>query len=166
MSDRASGTAPQLSCPDCGARATGRAGACADCGYRFLEDPGRPTHSRAQWGRVRDLALMAGGVASLGIAAVVAVWGVGGDPRGTANERRAGPDVLSEHPLSGPAAERLLEERFTSFRDDDSASASCSALEPRPVHAIRWCRIRYPGGTERTVIVLSHPQGRELLIER
>jgi hypothetical protein len=109
---------------------------------------------------------MAGGVAALGIGAVVAVREGGGDARGTANERQPGPDVLSEHPLSGRAAERLLEDRFTSFRDDDSASASCSALEPRPAHAIRWCRIRYPGGTERTVIVLTHPQGRELLIER
>jgi hypothetical protein len=166
MSDRASGTAPQLSCPNCGARASGRARACADCGYSFLEDPGRPAPSRERRRRVRHVALLAGGVAALGLAAVLAIPEGGGDPRGSANERPAGPDVLSERPLSGRAAERLLEERFTSFRDDDSASASCSALEPRPAHAIRWCRIRYPGGTERTVIVLSHPQGRELLIER
>jgi hypothetical protein len=166
MSDRASGMAAQLSCPDCGAHATGRARACPDCGYRFLEDTGRPAHSRERRRRVEHVALLAVGVAALGLAAVLAIPEGGGDPRSTANERRAGPDVLSEHPLSGRAAERRLEERFTSFRDDDSASASCSALEPRPAHAIRWCRIHYPGGTERTVIVLSHPQGRELLIER
>jgi hypothetical protein len=166
MSDRASGMAPQLSCPSCGARASGRARACPDCGYRFLEDPGRATHGRPPWRRIRDAALMTGGVAALGLGAVVAFRDGGVDPRSTANEPRPSPDVLSEQPLSGRAAERLLEERFTSFRDDDSASASCSALEPRPAHAIRWCSIRYPGGTERTVIVLSHPQGRELLIER
>jgi hypothetical protein len=165
MSDRASGTAPQLSCPNCGARATGRARACADCGYRFLEDPGRAPHSRPQWRGIRDVALMTAGVAALGIGALVVVREVGGDARGTAGDREAGPDVLSEHPVSGRAVERLLEERFTSFRDDDSASASCSRLEPRPAHAIRWCSIRYPGGTERTVIVMTH-QGRELVLRR
>jgi hypothetical protein len=51
-------------------------------------------------------------------------------------------------------------------RDGDSAAARCSALEPRPAHAIRWCRIRYARGGERTVIVLTNPQGFELLVER
>jgi hypothetical protein len=32
--------------------------------------------------------------------------------------------------------------------------------------AARRCRIRYTGGPERTVIVLSNPQGYELLVER
>ena len=74
--------------------------------------------------------------------------------------------MLARHPLSARAAERRLEERFGSAGDDDTASARCSALQPRPAHAIRWCRIRYAHGGERTVIVLSNPRGHELLVER
>lgn len=90
----------------------------------------------------------------------------GQDPPGPVGERRSGPEVLARHPLSARAAERRLEERFGSADDDDTASARCSALQPRPAHAIRWCRIRYAHGGERTVIVLSNPQGHELLVER
>jgi hypothetical protein len=90
----------------------------------------------------------------------------GQDPPDAAEERRGGPEVLSRRPLSGRAAEARLEERFGSAGDDDTAAARCSALQPRPAHAIRWCRIRYAHGGERTVIVLSNPKGYELLVER
>jgi hypothetical protein len=154
----------QPSCPDCGAGASARAEVCPECGYRFVEGR-RPAGRRG--GRV--LAPAAVGVVALGLAAfVLAGEGDEADPdaRVTAPGGPAGPEVLADRLLSGPAVERRLEERFSSLRDDDSASARCSPLEPRPVHAIRWCEIRYPSGSERTVIVLSNPAGRELLIER
>jgi hypothetical protein len=105
--------------------------------------------------------------AALGLAVAVAAVVVlaDGDEPDPAAAARQGPEVLSMHPLSTHAAERRLEARFTSAQDDDSAAARCSELEPRPAHAIRHCRIRYPGGAERSVIVLSNPQGHELLVE-
>ncbi len=158
------------SCPECGARATARSKACAQCGYRFVEDSPRPERPRRHFG---TLALTAGAVATLAATAIAVAPG-GGEPddggpdrRGAAeDESRTGPELLSRRPLSRRAAERRLEERFGSARDDDTASARCSALQPRPAHAIRWCRIRYAHGGERTVIVLSNPQGYELLVER
>jgi hypothetical protein len=78
---------------------------------------------------------------------------------------RTATELLSNHPLSTREAERRLEARFTSPRDDDSAAARCSAREPRPAHAIRHCRIRYPNGTQRTVVLLLDARGRELLSE-
>jgi hypothetical protein len=137
---------------------------CAACGYRFVEGR-RPAARRG--GRV--LALLAVGVVALGLAAfVLAGQGEEAAPhvREVAPRGPAGPEVLADRLLPGPAVERRLEVRFSSQRDDDSASARCSPLEPRPAHAIRWCEIRYPSGMERTVIVLSNPGGRELLIER
>jgi hypothetical protein len=115
---------------------------------------------------------LAAGVLAAAAALMVALGGgeaddAGAERRGAAADRvRTGPEVLSRSPLSARAAERRLEARFVSPRDDDTASASCSALEPRPAHAIRWCRIRYAHGGERTVIVLSNPQGYELLVRR
>jgi hypothetical protein len=154
----------QPSCPDCGAGASARAEVCAECGYRFVEGRRPAVH-----GGGRVLALAAVGVVALGLAAFV-LSGEGDEAEPDARERGprgpSGPEVLAERLLPGPAVERRLEERFTSPRDDDSASARCAPLEPRPAHAIRWCEIRYPSGTERTVIVLSNPGGRELLIER
>jgi hypothetical protein len=172
------------SCPDCGAQASARSKACAECGYAFVEDPPRPGRPRrrsltpgapggAEGRRYATFSLAAGLLAAATAAALlVALDGgeadeAGPDRRGAAADRvRTGPEVLSRSPLSARAAERRLEERFVSPRDDDTASASCSALEPRPAHAIRWCRIRYAHGGERTVIVLSNPQGYELLVRR
>jgi hypothetical protein len=152
------------SCPDCGAGVPARAEVCAECGYRFVE--GRRRAGRRGG---RALALAAAGVVALGLAAFV----LAGEEDEAASDGRvpvpkapAGPEVLADRLLPHRAIERRLEERFSTLRDDDSASARCSPLEPRPVHAIRWCEIRYPNGSERTVIVLSNPAGRELLIER
>lgn len=154
----------QPSCPDCGARATAQAKACAECGCRFLEDSPSAARTRAASGRrVRAAALAAGGVGALACAAILVAGSAG--EAGDATSDRAASNLLSSHPLSARAAERQLEARFTWPRGDRSASARCSQLQPRPAHAIRHCRIRYPGGTERTVIVLTNPQGHELLVE-
>jgi hypothetical protein len=115
------------------------------------------------------VAMAAVGVAVLGTAVLVSSGGegeAGRDARSVASPGPTGPDVLADRLLPGPAVERRLEERFTSAGDDDSASARCAPIEPRAAHAIRWCEIRYPSGSERTVIVLSSPGGQELLIER
>jgi hypothetical protein len=172
------------SCPDCGARASARSKECAECGCAFVEDPplaGRPRRRSltpgapggAEGRRFATLSLAAGVLAAATAAVLLVALGgreaddAGPERRGVAADRvRTGPEVLSRRPLSARAAERRLEERFVSPRDDDSASARCSALEPRPAHAIRWCRIRYARGGERTVIVLSNPQGFELLVRR
>jgi zinc ribbon protein len=150
----------EISCPNCDAPAPARARVCAACGYRFLEDrrPGRAL-------------LAAAAVAALVAAAVIVIPG-GDDAPSTDVEAGRAPDsprvpteLLSNHPLSRRAAERRLEARFTSLRDDDSAAARCSARLPRPAHAIRHCRIRYPNGGQRAVVVLLDARGRELLSE-
>ena len=146
------------SCPNCDAPAPPGARLCSSCGYRFLEDrrPGRAL-------------LAAAAVAALVAAAVVVIPG-GDDARPADVERGRAPDLprvptelLSEHPLSAREAERRLEARFTSERDDDSAAVRCAGREPRPAHAIRHCRVRYPNGTQRRVVVLLDARGRELL---
>jgi hypothetical protein len=145
-----------LSCPACGARAAAHADACGGCGYRFVE---RGVRRR----RVPGVALGGAALAAVAAAgAAVALLAGGDDPAPAA---RSGPEVLSPHPLSARDAERRLEARFASAQDDDSAAARCSELEPRPAHAIRRCRIRYPGGAERTVVILTNPQGHELLMD-
>jgi hypothetical protein len=148
------------SCPSCDAPAPARARVCPACGYRFLEDrrPGRTLLALA-------------GIAALVAAAVLLISG-GDDGPSTDVEAGRAPDpprvlteLLSEHPLSASEAERRLEDRFTSSRDDDSAAAHCSRREPRPAHAIRRCQIRYPNGGNRQVVLLLDARGRELLSE-
>jgi hypothetical protein len=149
------------SCPSCDAPAPAQARVCPTCGYRFLEDrrPGRTL-------------LAVAGVAAAVAAAAVLISG-GSDGTSTDVEADRAPDsprvlteLLSDHPLSRREAERRLEARFTSHRDDDSAAARCSVREPRPAHAIRRCQIRYPNGGNRQVVVLLDARGRELLSER
>jgi hypothetical protein len=147
-----------ISCPNCDEPVAARTRVCPACGYRVLEDrrPGRGL-----------VALVA--VAAVGAGAVILI--PGGDEAPSTDARvRPAPDpprvlaeLISNHPLSRRAAERRLEERFTSLRDDDTAAARCSAREPRPAHAIRHCRIRYPSGASRPVVVLLDARGRELL---
>lgn len=148
------------SCPNCDAPAPARARVCPNCGYRFLEDrrPGRA------------LVAAAAIAAAIGTAVVLLPGGDDPPPTGAAAQRPADPprvptELLSNRPLSTRAAERRLEARFTSMRDDDSAAARCSGREPRPAHAIRHCRVRYPNGTFRRVVLLLDARGRELLSE-
>ena len=149
------------SCPNCDAPAPPGARVCEACGYRFLEDrrPGRAL-----------LAVV--GVVVLVAVAVILIPGGGSGPDFADVERGRAPDsprvpteLISEHPLSARQAERRLEARFTSPQDDDSAAVRCAGREPRPAHAIRHCRVRYPNGTQRGVVVLLDARGRELLSE-
>ena len=148
------------SCPNCDAPAPPGARVCEDCGYRFLEDrrPGRA------------LLAIAAVAAAVAAAVILIPGGEDSPPRGRGEEPR--PDLprrptelISEHPLSTREAERRLEARFTSPQDDDSAAAHCAGREPRPAHAIRHCRVRYPNGAHRLVVVLLDARGRELLSE-
>jgi hypothetical protein len=157
VTDRSHG---QISCPECDLPAPAGARACPACGYRFLEDrrPGRA------------LALIAALAAAVAAAVVLIPGGDGGRPYDVEAGRAADPprvtvELLSNHPLSTREAESVLESRFTSDSDDDSAAARCSAREPRPAHAVRHCRIRYPNGARRQVVVLLDARGRELLSE-
>jgi hypothetical protein len=116
---------------------------------------------------------LAAGALTAAVAAALSVTlggedagGAGQDPPRAAEPSRPAPEVLARHPLSTRAAERRLEERYGGAGEDHAASARCSALQPRPAHAIRWCRIGYAYGGERTVIVLSDPHGYELILER
>ena len=158
MTDRPHG---QISCPECDEPAHARARACEACGYRFLEDrrPGRA------------LALTAALAAAVAAAIVLIPGGDAARPADVeagrpADRPRVTVELLAGHPLSTREAESILERRFTSDSDDDSAAASCSAREPRPAHAIRHCRIRYPNGARRQVVILLDARGRELMSER
>jgi hypothetical protein len=157
MTSRAEG---QISCPECDEPVPARARVCPACGYRFLEDrrPGRA------------LMVSAPVVAAVVAAVVFIPGGDDGRPHDTeagraADRPRAPTELLSNHPLSAREVERRLEMRFTSERDDDSAAARCSGREPKPAHALRHCRIRYPNGSARSVVVLLDARGRELLSE-
>jgi predicted nucleic acid-binding Zn ribbon protein len=148
------------SCPNCDAAAPPGARVCENCGYRFLEDrrPGRA------------LLAVAAVVALVAVAVIVIPGGDDAPPADVESGRapdspRVLTELISEHPLSAGEAERRLEARFTSSGDDDSAAVSCAGREPRPAHAIRHCRVRYPSGTQRRVVVLLDARGRELLSE-
>src|SRR5918999_6170117 len=86
------------SCPDCGARASARSKACADCGYAFVEDPpraGRPWRRSLTSGaaggaearRFATLPLAAGVLAAATAAALLVALG-GGEADGAGAERR------------------------------------------------------------------------------
>jgi hypothetical protein len=147
------------SCPNCDRPAPPRARVCPACGYRFLEDRGPG----------RALAVVAAIGAAVAAAIVLIPGGDDAQPvdvePGRSDLPRVHTWLLSNHPLSTREAERRLEARFTSERDDDSAAARCSGREPRPAHAIRRCSIRYPNGSRRGVVVLLDARGREVLSE-
>ena len=151
-------------CPSCDAPAPIRARSCARCGYRFLEDGG-PGRRPAPPGR-RTVALGIAVALTAAAALIVVAIGGGGD-EGTA--RGAAPvahlEVLSRHPLTARAAERALEDRFITLRDDDSAAARCSGRIPKPAHSVRRCRLRYPSGNERVVVLLTTANGAEVISE-
>jgi hypothetical protein len=126
--------------------------------------PRRPRERRGFSGR----ALAAGGAAVAVVAAVVVLL-LGGDGTNEEPAAGAGPSahlpVLAEHPLGRHALERVLEERFLPAPDDDEADVTCSARIPEPAHSLRRCRVAYPGGSGRDVVVLTNAAGAEVLSE-
>jgi ribosomal protein L40E len=149
-------------CPNCDAPAPVQARSCARCGYRFLEDSGSVRRPRP--GR-RTVVFGAAALVVVGGATVLAVAGASGGNEDAAagNAPPAHLEVLSEHPLATRAAERLLEERFITIRDDDTAAVRCSERVPKPAHSVRRCIVRYPGGIERRVVLLTNASGAEVL---
>jgi hypothetical protein len=149
------------SCPSCDAPAAPAARRCARCGYDFVEDAGR----RPMALPARPL-LAAGGVAAL-VVACIAVLGSGGDPvdAGGADRTSASPylEVVSDHPLSTQAAERLLEGLYTAPGDEESAAVICSGREAKPAHSVRRCEVRYVTGIERRVVLITNARGAEVL---
>ncbi len=116
--------------------------------------------------------LLVAAVTAAVVAAAVIVIPSGDHARTSGAEEGRAPDpprvlteLLANHPLSTREAERRLETRFTSVGDDDSAAVECDGRVPRPAHAIRHCRLRYPNGAQRRVVLLLDARGRELLSE-
>ena len=153
-------------CPRCDAPAPARARACARCGYRFVEtgegqrSPPRPSG--------RQLTIAAG-VAALVAATVGAAAllrdGEDGSTAAGYSAPHAQVDVLSPRPLATRAAERVLKQRYIGVRNDESASVRCSGRVPKPAHSVRRCVVHYPGGVERTVVLLTSANGAEILTE-
>jgi hypothetical protein len=156
----------ETTCPSCDAPAPAMARSCARCGYRFVEDGG-PGRRPARPGRGTLALAVAVAVACVAAAAfvVVATGGGGGEDaaRGAAPVSHLA--VLSRHPLSTRAAERALETRFVTIGHDDNAVARCSGRIPKPAHSVRRCRVRYPGGNEHAVVLLTTANGAEVISE-
>jgi hypothetical protein len=154
------------SCPACDAPAPARARICANCGYRFVEAEAG-SRPRVPAG------VVLGGVAAacLVAAATLALASALGSGDDTPPDEpapvamREPSEVVSAHPLSTAAAERVLEALYVSESDDDTASVSCSAREARPAHSVRRCMVRYPNGSLRLVVLLTNARGAELLRE-
>ena len=152
-------------CPSCDAPAPARAGACARCGYRFFEDGGPADHLP----RPDRTALTLGAAATALVVAVIAAallltgGGSGDDTADVAAAATPHLTVLSQDPLSRRAAERLLEARYLPIPDDDEADVTCSVRIPKPAHSVRRCQVRYPGGVERRIVILTNGRGQEVL---
>jgi ribosomal protein L40E len=148
-------------CPSCDAPAPSGARSCARCGYRFLEAAPGPRERPS----LRPVALYAGALAVAGAAAVLAAGTLGGGDGDLArsSEPRSHLDILAEHPVSTPAAERLLKRRYIGTRNDESASVRCSGRVPKPAHSVRRCIVHYPGGIERRVVLLTSANGAEVI---
>jgi hypothetical protein len=150
-------------CPSCDAPAAAGARSCTRCGYRFLEaGPGPGAPERPSF---RSLALYGGALAAAAVAAVLAVGALGGgdDDIARSSEPHAHLDIISQHPISTPAAERLLKRRYIGTRNDESASVRCSGRVPKPAHSVRRCIVHYPGGIERIVVLLTSANGAEVI---
>jgi hypothetical protein len=112
-------------------------------------------------------AILAGGaLLAIAVAGVAAIAG-GDDEEAAAGleAQQAHLQVLSRHPLSTPAAERALTQRYLSIPDDDQTDIRCLRREPRPAHSVRRCYILYPGGMNRRVVLITTANGAEVLSE-
>jgi hypothetical protein len=159
------------SCPQCDSPVRAGDRTCGRCGYRLLEDGApvrRPPSPRA-------LAGVGAGLLAVLIAVAVAIAAGGGDgeeaadppgqrgPQTATRPATMGLQVISPHPLSRRAVEAAIEELYVPMRDDDTAFVACSGRVAKPAHSVRRCEVRYPGGTERRVIVLTNARGNEVL---
>jgi hypothetical protein len=103
------------------------------------------------------------------VAAVLLVSRGGDESKADRSARDTTPtahlEVLSPHPLATRATERLLTERYLAVPDDDETDVRCAAREPMPAHSVRRCRVLYPGGVNRTVVVITNANGAEVLSE-
>jgi hypothetical protein len=155
--------APETTCPSCDEPAPARARACARCGYRFYEDGGAADHLP----RPDRTALIAGIATAALVIAVIAVavllTGGGGGDDTAAADATVHLTVLSRTPLRRLALERVLEDRYLPIPDDDEADVTCSARIAEPAHSVRRCRVHYPGGAERRIVVLTNARGAEVL---
>ncbi len=154
-------------CPSCDAPAPARARTCARCGYRFLETgEGERSHPRPS-GRQLAIALCVAALVAVSVAGV-ALLGRGGDDSSAASDPspQAQLDVLSADPVATHTAERLLKQRYIGVRDDESAFVQCSDRVPKPAHSVRRCVVHYPGGAERTIVLITNANGAEVLSER
>ena len=152
-------------CPGCDAPAPAAARSCARCGYRFVEDGG-PARRPPRPGRgTVAVGVAAALVAAATAIAVVALGGGGGDDTARGAAPVAHLQVLSKHPLGTREAERALEDRFITLRDDDTAAVRCSGRIPRPAHSVRRCHLRYPGGAWRLIVLLTTANGTEVISE-
>jgi GNAT superfamily N-acetyltransferase len=119
----------------------------------------RRDHMRGIWvGAAAAAALVA-------VAAVAAVLALGreSDQPAASEAVAAHLEVLSPHPIGTRAAERLLEDRYFTIPNDDESDVHCSGRIPKPAHSVRRCELRYPGGTVRTVVILTTANGAEVL---
>ena len=149
-------------CPSCDAPAAPGARRCATCGYRFVEDASAAPRPRI--GR-RELGLGAAALsaAATALLAIVLIGGEGGGETVAGGAPSAHLPVLSEHPLSRLALERILEERLLPVPDDDEADVHCSGRIAKPAHSVRRCEVTYPGGTRNRFVVLTTARGAEVL---
>jgi hypothetical protein len=113
------------------------------------------------------VAILAGAaLLAIAVAGVAAIGGGDGEDAAAGGEaQEAHLEVLSPHPMSTRAAERVLTGRYLSIPDDDETDVRCSGREARPAHSVRRCEILYPGGTTRTVVVITTANGSEVLSE-
>jgi hypothetical protein len=150
-------------CPGCDAPAPAGARGCMRCGYRFVEDGG-PARRPARPGRGPvAIGIAAALTAAAAAIAVVAIGGGGNEDMARGAAPVAHLEVLSKHPLGTRAAERALEDRFITLRDDDSAAARCSGRIPKPAHSVRRCILRYPSGNQRVIVLLTTANGAEVI---
>ena len=119
--------------------------------------------------RPRVPPLAVAGVALAALAVLGAILLAGGGPASeepaSAAEQPMHLVMLSNHPVSRRTAEALLEEHFLPVRDDDEADVTCSGRIPKPAHSVRRCVIRYPGGSERRIALLTNARGDEVVSE-
>jgi hypothetical protein len=100
-------------------------------------------------------------IAAIAVTVLVAGGGDGDDT--AAADETVHLTVLSQQPLGRLALERVLEDRYLPVPDDDEADVTCSARIPEPAHSVRRCRVHYPGGAERRIVVLTNARGAEVL---